>query len=194
MDDDIIVDRDPLGTELAADPGTVVIVEDAAGMPQLDFSTFPNQIFWLLIALAAIYLILTRLALPRISAILAERSGTITNDVATAEDLKLQAREAEAAYEKALADARAEAGRIGDETRARIQADLDSELAKADERIAAQTAESEAAIAEVRAQAETTVAQVAREAAAAVVEALGVEADRATVDAAVEARTRKDAA
>ena len=48
----------------------------AVGMPQLDFSTWPNQIFWLLVTLAAIYFLLTRVALPRIGAVLAERSGT----------------------------------------------------------------------------------------------------------------------
>lgn len=50
----------------------------AVGMPQLDISTWPNQIFWLLVTLLAIYLILTRVALPRIGAVLAERRGTIT--------------------------------------------------------------------------------------------------------------------
>ena len=79
---------------------------DAGGLPQLDFSTFGNQIFWLLVALVAIYLILSRVALPRIAAVLAERQGTITHDLTTAEDLKAKAAEAEEAYKKALADAR----------------------------------------------------------------------------------------
>ncbi|MDA9943421.1 F0F1 ATP synthase subunit B', partial [Paracoccaceae bacterium] len=58
------------------------------GLPQLDFSTFGNQIFWLLVTLIAIYLILSKLALPRIAAVLAERQGTISHDVAMAEELK----------------------------------------------------------------------------------------------------------
>ncbi|MGD9863065.1 MAG: F0F1 ATP synthase subunit B', partial [Pseudodonghicola sp.] len=81
----------------------------APGMPQLDFSSFPNQIFWLAVTLVVIYLILSRVALPRIGGILAERTGTITNDLAAAEDLKAKAVEAEEAYNKALAEARAEA-------------------------------------------------------------------------------------
>ncbi len=44
-----------------------------AGMPQLDFSTFPNQIFWLLVTLVVIYFVLSRIALPRIGSVLAER-------------------------------------------------------------------------------------------------------------------------
>ena len=68
----------------------------AVGMPQLDVSTWPNQIFWLAVTLVAIYFVLTRIALPRIAAVLAERNGTIANDIAAAEELKLKAREAEA--------------------------------------------------------------------------------------------------
>jgi hypothetical protein len=93
------------------------------GMPQLDFSTFPNQIFWLIVTLVAIYFILDKIALPRIASVLAERQGTLTNDLAAAEDLKRQAVEAEEAYNKALADARAEAQRIAEETRARSRPD-----------------------------------------------------------------------
>ena len=52
---------------------------EAAGMPQLDFSTFPNQIFWLVVALVVLYLLLSRMALPRIGSVIAERAGTITN-------------------------------------------------------------------------------------------------------------------
>ena len=98
------------------------------GMPQLDFSTWGNQIFWLVLALVAIYLILSRVALPRIAAVLAGRQGTITNDIAAAEDLKAKASEAEAAYDKALVDARAEAQRIIAEAKADMQADLDKAI------------------------------------------------------------------
>ena len=87
---------------------------EAVGMPQLDFSTFPNQIFWLVVALVAIYYILTKIALPRIEGILADRHAAISNDVAAAEELKAKVRDAEAAYEKALADARAESARIAE--------------------------------------------------------------------------------
>ncbi|TMV83769.1 F0F1 ATP synthase subunit B', partial [Thioclava sp. BHET1] len=37
----------------------------SGGMPQLDFSTYGNQIFWLVVALVAVFFILTRVALPR---------------------------------------------------------------------------------------------------------------------------------
>ena len=122
----------------------------ALGMPQLCADWMPNQIFWLVITLIAIFFVLSRIALPRIGAVLAERSGTITNDIAAAEDFKNKAAAAEAAYEQALADARTEAQAIIAKAKAEIQAELDVELAKADAAIVAKTAESEAAIAEIR--------------------------------------------
>ena len=161
---------------------------DTPGMPQLDFSTFPNQIFWLVVTLLAIYYIVAKVALPRIAAVLAERQGTITNDLATAEELKQKAVEAEAAYEKALAEARAEAQTIAAETRARIQADLAEATKAADAEIAEKTAGSEARIAEIRDSAMVNVELVAKDTAAALVEALGGSADQAAVDAAVKAR------
>lgn len=161
-----------------------------AGMPQLDFSTFTNQIFWLLVTLVVIYLVMSRIALPRIAAVLAERAGTITNDIAAAEDLKLRAEEAEAAYEKALAEARSEANRIVGEAKAEIQASLDAELQKADAAIAAKTAESEKAIAAIRDGAKQSVTDVAKATAKEIVAALGGKADAATITAAVTARMK----
>ncbi|GGL75607.1 F0F1 ATP synthase subunit B' [Wenxinia marina] len=178
----------PLTHEVGVDETLHAAEHDAPGMPQLDTAVFPNLIFWLVIALLAIYFLLSRIALPRIGAILAERAGTVTNDLAAAEDLKAKAKDAEAAYEKALADARAEANRIADETRARVQADLDAEMEKADARIAERTAESERAIAEIRDQAADAVREVARDAAREIVAVMGVEADPSAVDAAVNDR------
>lgn len=162
----------------------------AVGMPQLCSEWFGNQIFWLLVALAAIFFILTKIALPRVSAVLAERSGTISNDLAAAEDLKRQAVQAEETYNKALADARAEAQRIGNEARAAIKSDLDAAIAKADVQIAAKTAESEALISEIRAGQADTIAEVARDVAASIVAALGGKPDQSVIDGAVDARVK----
>ncbi|MCC1490988.1 F0F1 ATP synthase subunit B' [Cognatishimia sp. F0-27] len=162
----------------------------AIGMPQLCFDWFPNQIFWLVITLVVIYLVLSRVALPRIASVLSERQGTITNDIAAAEDLKRKAEEAEAAYEKALADARAEAQGIAQATRDEIKATLDEASAKADAEIAARTAESEKAIAEIRSSAMSQVEIVAKDTAEAIVAALGGKADSAAIAKAVDARLK----
>ena len=162
----------------------------SAGMPQLEFSTFGNQIFWLVVTLVVIYLILARVALPRIGGVLAERAGSITNDLARAEELRLQAAEAEKLYEKALADARAESGRIADATRAEIQAELAAEMEKAEAQIAARTSESEKAIAAIRDEAVANVTAVARDTAREIVAAFDVKAEEKAIEAAVDQRVK----
>lgn len=175
---------------MATETTTGAAEASSGGMPQLDFSTWGNQIFWLVLALIAIYLILSRVALPRIAAILAERQGTITNDIAAAEDLKSKAADAEAAYDKALVDARAEAQSIIAQSKADMQADLDKAIAKADKQIAAKSAESEKAISEIRAGALDNVKAVAKDTVKEIVAAMGGKADAKTITAAVTSRMK----
>ena len=162
----------------------------AVGMPQLDFSTWPNQIFWLLVTLVVIYFVLSKIALPRIGAVLADRKSTITNDLAAAEELKQKAVDAEKAYNEALANARTEAAKIVAQAKAEIQKDLDAATAKADAEIAAKAAESEKTIGAIRDGAAQAVSDVARDVAGELVAALGGKADAATVTAAVTARLK----
>lgn len=165
--------------------------EHVTGMPQLDITTFGNQIFWLLIALVAVYLIISKLALPRIGAIIDQRQDAITGDLAKAADLKRQAEEADAAYHAALAEARAESQRIAAEARAEIQKELDVATARADAEIAAKASEAETRLAEIQAGADEAVASVARDTAAELVRALVPAAlDDAALNAAVSARVK----
>lgn len=174
------------GVEHAADAA-----HGATGMPQLDPGIFPNLIFWLLVSLGLLYLILTRVALPRISAVLSERYDAIANDIEQAQILKQRAAEAEAAYDAKLARARDEAHQINADAKAKIDKELAALMAKADTEIAARAAESETRIAEIRESAAQSVEQVARDVAGDIVELFVPGAgDGEAVGAAVQARTR----
>ncbi|WP_151718224.1 F0F1 ATP synthase subunit B' [Gemmobacter serpentinus] len=162
----------------------------SVGMPQLDVSTWQNQIFWLVVALVVIYFVLRLVALPRIGAVLADRSSTITNDLAAAEELKQKALAAEKAYNAALDKARADAAAIVAAAKAEIQADLDKATAKADAEIAAKVAESESRIGEIRAGALESVTEVAKDTAKELVAALGGKADARSITAAVTAKLK----
>jgi F-type H+-transporting ATPase subunit b len=177
-------------TEAAGAAEAVGHAAESAGMPQLDFSTFPNQIFWLAVALVAIYVILSRMALPRIAATLADRQGRITGDIEAAARMRDEAVEAEKSYQQALTDARAEANKIVASAKAGIQADLDKATAKADAEIAARAAESERAIAEIRAGMADSVLTVANDTAGAIVARLGGKADAKSIAAAVAERMK----
>lgn len=164
------------------------------GMPQLDVTTFSNQIFWLVVTMVVLYFVMSRVALPRIAAVLADRRGTITSDIAAAEEYKLKAQQAEDAYHKALADARAEAHRIVEAAKADIQAQLDVQIAKADAEIAAKASESERRIREIRDSAMEMVSEVSQDATKDILESFGGKVDAASVSAAVAARLKAGAA
>ena len=166
-----------------------VVERGGGGLPQLNFDTYPSQIFWLLVSLAVLYYLMSRIALPRIASVLEERADAIAGDLDRAEELKRRAEEAEQAYRQALAEARSKAQAIAAETRAGIQKEIDEAIARADAEISARTAESEKRIAEIRERAIPDVAQVAEEAAVAVVDRImpGV-AEEDAVRSAVQAR------
>lgn len=157
-------------------------------IPLLQPAYFDNLIFWAVLALVSVYLILTRTALPRISQTLAQREGTIGSDLAAAESLRAQAQEAQASYDRALAEARAEANRIAQEARDAVQADLDRALAQAEAQIDARAAQGAQAVAAIQAQAQDSVALVARDVSREILRALGGRVDEAALDRALAQR------
>ena len=162
-----------------------------SGMPQLDPAIFPNLIFWLVVALLALYFILSKVALPRIGTVMTERNDAISNDVEQAALLKRRAEEAEASYNAALAKARDEAHRIAAETKAQIDKELSGLMAKADAEIAVKSAESEKRIGEIRDSAAKSVEEVARATAAEIVSALmPAAADAEALEAAIANRLK----
>ena len=78
-------------------------------MPQLDFSTFPTQWVWLAITFVVLYVLMAKVALPRVGQVLEERQNRIDDNLEMAGSLKQEAEAAAEAYEKSLTAARAEA-------------------------------------------------------------------------------------
>ena len=80
--------------------------------PPFQTQNYPSQLVWLALTFVLLYVLMSKVALPRIGSILAERSQRIADDLAAAQRFKEQSDVAHAAYEKALADARARAQAI----------------------------------------------------------------------------------
>src|SRR5580704_16075603 len=100
-----------------AEPAHTEAPAGHAAFPPFQSENFPSQLLWLGISFVLLYALMSKIALPRIGAILAERSRLIGDDLAAAERLKEQSDAAHAAYDKALADARARAQGIASSTR-----------------------------------------------------------------------------
>ncbi len=141
--------------------------------PPLDSKTFPSQLFWLVIFFAALYLLMSKFALPRLAAILGNRKARIDSDLARAQSLKDETEAAVKSYEKALADARGKATDIARETRDAVNKDVDAESHKLDEALAKKIAAAESKIAASKAKALEAVEDIAADSAAEIVAALG---------------------
>ena len=162
------------------------------GLPQLDTTTFASQLFWLLISFVVLYLVISRIAVPKIGGVIEGRANRIKGDLDTAAQAKRGSEAAIAGYEKALADARAKALKASDALRNSVQAEINAKNDQASKQLAADTAKAEARIGEMRNAAMARVGDVARETAADIVQKLSGEvANAADLQAAVSAALKR---
>jgi F-type H+-transporting ATPase subunit b len=170
--------------EVVADTG--LEASGKPGMPQLDISAFAPQIVWLAITFVALYLLMSRVALPRIATVIEHRRDRIASDLDAAARLKEETDEVIAAYEAELAEARGRAHHIAAETREKLNSELAEERGEIEARLATKTAEAEKSIADTKAKAMAEVDQAAADAAADIVTALtGLKPTKAEIDEAV---------
>jgi F-type H+-transporting ATPase subunit b len=156
--------------------------------PPFDPATFGSQLLWLAITFGLLYFLMSRVALPRIGAILENRSNRIAGDLAEAGRLKEETDAAIAAYEQALAEARQNAHSIGQEARDAAKAGIDADRKRIEADLQARLDAADARIAEVKSRALAEVDAIAREAADAIVETLsGARAGGPEIARAVEA-------
>jgi len=159
-----------------------------APFPPFQKDTFASQLVSLTIAFVALYLISSRLALPRVRKTIDNRQNKIEGDIAQAQKLKDESDAALKAYEAELAAARTRAQAIGNETRETLNAEADAERKALEARLSVKLADAEKTIASTRTTAMSNVRGIASDAAAAIVQQLtGAMPDRKLVDSAVEA-------
>jgi len=163
---------------------------DAHGrtFPPFQKDTFASQLVSLLVAFVALYLIVSRIALPRVGSVLDQRQNVIDGDLADAQKLKDDSDSALKAYESELAAARSRAQAIGAETREKLNAASEAERKTLEERLSLKLAEAEKTIASTREAAMSNVRGIAADAAAAIVQRLtGLAPDAKSLDSAVDA-------
>lgn len=166
--------------------------EDHSGVfPPFDPASFGSQLLWLAISFAVLYVVMSRMALPRIGSILESRRVRIEGDLKEAERLRQETERAAEAYEQALADARANAHKIAEETRASIKADIDGKRADVEADLGKRVADAEARIATTKAEALGNVDSIAAETAVALVEKLAGKVTAAQAKSAVATVTKE---
>ena len=161
-------------------------------MPQLNPLDWGPQLIWLLITFGILYVLMLKVALPRIGSVLEARADRIAKDLAEADRLRRQTEEAIAAYEQTLAEAKQKAHAIIDEGRAKLKAESAAERARLDAELAERGAEAEKRINAAKTSAMRDVNEVAADVAADIVRQLiGIAPSKPEIDKAVAA-ARKD--
>lgn len=140
--------------------------------PPFNKETFASQLVWLAITFVLLYLLMSRLALPRVGGIIEARAGRIEGDLAEAQRLKDETESAIAAYEKTLAEARANAQAIAAKTRDGLMAEAEERRKTLEAGLHRKLEEAEKSIAATKAAAMSNVRSIATEAASSIVERL----------------------
>lgn len=165
-----------------------VRTEEAGGLPQLCVDSYVPQLAWLLVSFLLLYVLMSRIILPRIGGVLEERRDKIADDLDKASALKREADDALKAYEDALGAARGRARAIAKETGDKLRAETDRLKADVDARLAKEAAAAEERIQATKNAALANLNMVASDVAAVVVgKLLGETPDAGAVAAAVQA-------
>lgn len=176
-----------IGATVFAAAPVLAASEEGGSLPQLDVSTFPTQIFWLAVTFLILYILVSKVAAPRIGEVLEERHARITNDLEKAEKLKEEIEGVKNEYENALAEARANAHAVLVSGQSEISASNATAEAAAGEKAAKQSQEAEDRIAKAKQDAIANIHSVAADVAGEAVEKLiGVKVDDAALSGAVE--------
>jgi F-type H+-transporting ATPase subunit b len=146
--------------------------EHGRAFPPFDAQTFASQLFWFALAFIALYLLMSRVALPRVGSILEARRQRIEADLAEAQRLKGESDAAIAANEKALAEARGRAQTLANETREKAAKAAEARRKEVDTKLQAHIAEAEKTIAATRSAAMGNVHRIASDTAPAIVQRL----------------------
>jgi F-type H+-transporting ATPase subunit b len=155
--------------------------------PQFRTDTYASQLVWLAITFAVLYYLMSKVALPRVAAILAARRNRIEADLAEAAAARKNAEDAGVLHEKTLAEARAKSQAMAQQTHEKLAAETDAKRKALEADLNARLTDAEGKIATIKAQAMGNVDAIARESAAAIVERItGRSPDPAAVSRAVD--------
>jgi F-type H+-transporting ATPase subunit b len=139
-----------------------------ANFPPFATQTFPSQFLWLAISFGALYLIMARVALPKLGGLIATRKARIAKDLDEAAAMQQKADAAATAHQKTIADARAKAMAVAQEARDKLAADAAAKRKTLEGELADKLAAAEEQIAGTRRQAMSNVEAIARDAAGAI--------------------------
>ena len=154
--------------------------------PPFDPANFTPMLIWLTLSFGLLYLLMSKIALPRVENILHTRAHKITQDISEAHALRNRAEQAAAAHDKTIADAKARALALAQDTHARLNAETESKRHALEAELNAKLAASEVQVQAMKTKAMGNVEEIARQTAAAIVQHItGKPADQNAIASAI---------
>ena len=148
---------------LSASAAQAAASGEATGLPQLDITTWPNQLLWLAVTFTIGYILMARVITPRIGGVLEARRTTIADDLKRAKEADAEAKDMKLSYETALEDARAKAADAASKAMAEAKAQAEAAEAELSAKLAKKTKAAETRLAKLRDEAMANIDDVAKE-------------------------------
>lgn len=140
--------------------------------PPFDVNNFAPQLVWLALTFGLLYVLMSRIALPRIGSILSDRESRIESDLAASRDLQTKAQAAAAEHDETLRATKAQAQAIGRDAQQQAASETQARRSAQEAEFAKKLAEADAQITAAKAQALAHVEEIATEAAGSILEKL----------------------
>lgn len=148
-----------MGSQLSIAAGS----SQAKGLPQLDISTWPNQLLWLAVTFLVGYLLMAKVITPRIGTVLNTRRQTIFDDLKRAKDADAEAKQMKEDYESALETARITAAEAASKAMAEAKAKAEAAEVELTAKLAKKTKAAEIKLTKMRDEALANIHDVAKE-------------------------------
>ena len=148
-----------MGSQLSIAAGS----SEAKGLPQLDISTWPNQLLWLAVTFLVGYLLMAKVITPRIGTVLNTRRQTIFDDLKRAKDAEAEAKQLKEDYESALETARITAAEAASKAMAEAKAKAEAAEVELTAKLAKKTKAAEIKLTKMRDEALANIHDVAKE-------------------------------
>jgi F-type H+-transporting ATPase subunit b len=140
--------------------------------PPFDVDNFAPQLVWLALIFGLLYVLMSRIALPRIGSILSERESRIESDLIASRDLQGKAQAAAAEHDETLRATKAQAQAIGRDAQQQAASETQARRSAQESEFSKKLAEADAQITAAKQQALAHVEEIATEAAGSILEKL----------------------
>ena len=171
---------------------SLVESSESSGMPQLNPEFWFSQIFWLIITFGVLFIVLSKLILPKISANLEARKSQILENIGAAEKQREASENKIKEYEKIILDSKNEAKNYSSKARGQILKDIDKKRKTLKNEINEEIKKAEKEIVDLKNKSPEKINKIVVETSSDLVKQLiGVEVNNSSISAIVEDISKK---